>query len=124
MRYNIQHSATKEQILDDLALLIGHRYEKTLGNHGNMFLELVSEMRNGGATQSLEKIKSLRAALFELDAILEDSMQAVSGYLGIVVQENNPDRPEQNPNKELEDGEGRSGTHTASSEDFEAESQE
>ena len=122
MRYNIQHSAKKEQILDDMALLIGHRYERLFHGHDALFMELVSEMRGGGATRSLEMIKDLRTTLFELDSILEDSMKVVSGYISVVAQENIPETSDVQLDEELKDGEGRLGTHTTSSENFEAES--
>tara|TARA_R100001480_G_scaffold117798_1_gene117238 strand:+ start:178 stop:549 length:372 start_codon:yes stop_codon:yes gene_type:complete len=123
MRYNIQHSAKKEQILDDMALLVGHRYERLFQGHDALFMELVSEMRNGGATRSLEMIKDLRDKLFELDSILEDSMKVVSGYISVVAQENSPEPSDVQLNEELEDGEGRLGTYTTSGEDTQAESQ-
>ena len=123
MRYNIQHSAKKEQILSDMALLVGNRYEKTFEHHGALFLELVTELRSGGAERSLEMIKDIRSKLFELDSILEDSMRVVSGYISVVAQENSPEPSDVQLNEELEDGEGRLGTYTTSSEDTEAESQ-
>ena len=122
MRYNIQHSAKKEQILSDMALLVGNRYEKTFEHHKSLFLELVTELRSGGAERSLEMIKDIRSKLFELDSILEDSMRVVSGYISVVAQENNPELSDVQLSKELEDGEGRLGTYTTSSEDTEAES--
>ena len=49
-------------------------------------------------------------------------MKVVSGYIGVVAKENIPETSDVQLDEELKDGEGRLGTYTTSSENFEAES--